>query len=241
MYNEEMELKSMTGVRGSWLIIKDGISYDVEFSSGKTKKNHITQRQLATWLNAIGRRTEKKDIYPGCDHFLYQYGRETDFSSKIILPSKEIIVPSKEIKTSIAVVNDTLLEKARQNPKIMYTFTPREFEMMVCELLDKQGYNVKLTKQTRDGGKDIIVIQNSLLGEFCIFVECKKYDAQNPISVGMVRSFYGTVMAEAVTAGVIMTTSYFTRDAQEFSRKIKHRMALMDYDNLVQTLNNIEC
>ena len=40
---------------------------------------------------------------------------------------------------------------------------------MVCELLDKQGYNVKLTKQTRDGGKDIIVVQKSVLGEFSIY------------------------------------------------------------------------
>lgn len=240
MYNEEMELKSMTGARGSWLIIKDGISYDVEFSSGKTRWNYITQRRFDTWLAATSNRSVKKDINSKCDHFLYQYGRETDFSSKIILPSKEIIVPSKEIKTSIAVVNDTLLEKARQNPKIMYTFTPREFEMMVCELLDKQGYNVKLTKQTRDGGKDIIVIQNSFLGEICICVECKKYNARNSVSVGMVKSFYGTVVSDAVSAGVIMTTSYFSKAAQEFTRNIKYQMTLRDYDDLVQELNNIK-
>lgn len=169
----------------------------------------------------------------------YQINKGIDFSSSIIHTPKRIIVPSKEIIKDISFVSNSLLNKAKENPQIMYDFSPREFERMVCELLDKQGYKVNLTKQTRDGGKDIIVVQKSLLGEFCIYVECKKYDVTRPISVSLVRELYGTVMVDNATAGMIITTSYFTKDAKEYTEKIKHRMTLKDFTDLVQELNTI--
>ena len=149
------------------------------------------------------------------------------------------VVPPKEIIRNVTVVDNSLLRKVKENPKILFNFSPREFEEMVCELLDKQGYNVKLTKQTRDGGKDIIVVKKSILGEFCIYVECKRYDTSRPISVSLVRELYGTIMGDNVTAGMIVTTSYFTKDAKEYTEQIKHRMALKDYNDLVQELNNV--
>ena len=81
----------------------------------------------------------------------------------IIQSEKKIIVPPKEIIKSVTIFDNTLLKKAMEDPRIIHRFSSREFEEMVCELLDKQGYNVKLTKQTRDGGKDIVVVQKSKL------------------------------------------------------------------------------
>ncbi len=39
-------------------------------------------------------------------------------------------------------MSNTLLNRAKENPQIMFDFSPREFERMVCELLDRQGYKV---------------------------------------------------------------------------------------------------
>ena len=46
-------------------------------------------------------------------------------------------------------------------------------------------------------------------------------------------------MAENATAGMMITTSYFTKDAKEYTEKIKHRLTLKDYNDLIQELNNI--
>ena len=181
-----------------------------------------------------------KEFYSKYRNLLYQYGNGINFNSDIVLPDKDLIVPSKDIITGVTIINASLLKRAKDDPKIIDNISSREFEEMVCELLDKQGYNVKLTKQTRDGGKDIIVVQKSVLGEFCIYVECKKYDKSNPISVKLVRELYGTVMADDATAGMIITTSYFTRDAKEYRDKIKHRMTLKDYNDLIQEINSIQ-
>ena len=180
-----------------------------------------------------------EDFYSKYSNFLYRYGDGIDFSSDAVPMKRKLIVPSQEVITSVKILDDTLLKKAMRDPQIVHKFSPREFEKMICELLSKQGYDVTLTKQTRDGGKDIIVLRKSMLGEFCIYVECKKYDKTRPISVGLVRELYGTVEADKATAGMMITTSYFSKAAKEFTEQIKHRMTLKDYNDLVQALSSI--
>ena len=199
----------------------------------------LTPKDILRFIIANVSNSIIKEFYSRYPNLSYQYGKGIDFSSDIIQSEKKIIVPPKEIIKSVTIFDNTLLKKAMEDPRIIHRFSSREFEEMVCELLDKQGYNVKLTKQTRDGGKDIVVVQKSILGEFCIYVECKKYDVTRPISVGLVRELYGTVMAENATAGMMITTSYFTKDAKEYTEKIKHRLTLKDYNDLIQELNNI--
>lgn len=199
----------------------------------------FTPKDVLSHILADIKSSDIQQFYSKYNNFLYQYGNGVDFSTNIICPQNKIIVPPKEIIRDVTIVGNSLLRRAKEDPKILFNFSSREFEEMVCELLDKQGYNVKLTKQTRDGGKDIIVVQKSILGEFCIYVECKRYNSSRPIGVSLVRELYGTIMADNATAGMIITTSYFTKDAKEYTEQIKHRMALKDYHDLAQELNNI--
>lgn len=106
--------------------------------------------------------------------------------------------------------------------------------------LDAQGYTVELTPQTRDGGKDIIVTQKTDLGDFCIYVECKKYDRSNPVRVKLIRELYGTVMADNVTAGLMVTTSYYTKDAYEYRETVKNRIHLKDYQDLIYDISKLK-
>ena len=207
--------------------------------SQHTANMEFTPKDILSYAIADINNSNLQEFYLKFNNFLYQYGNGIDFSSNIIFPQNKVIVPPKAIIRDVTAVDNSLLSKAKENPKIIFNLSPREFEELVCEFLNKKGYNVKLTKQTRDGGKDIIVVQKSVLGEFCIYVECKKYDTSRPISVGLVRELYGTIMSDNATAGMIVTTSYFTKDAQEFTGQVKHRMTLKDYNDLVQELNNI--
>ena len=200
----------------------------------------LTPKDILQQLIELANTFYFDSFYNKHNTLLYQYGRGVDFNSNPILFKNELILPSKEIINGVTIVNDTLLRQVKKDPKILRCFTPREFECLVCELLDKEGYKVKLTKQTRDGGKNIIVIEKSILGEFCIYVECKKFDKARPVNVGLVRELYGTIMADNATAGMIMTTSYFSNDAIEYTKNIKHRMSLRDYNDLIQEINKID-
>lgn len=209
-------------------------------SSQYIKSKAVTPKDVLSLAISYVNNSNLKEFYSQYRNLLYQYGKGIDFGSDIVLPDKDLIVPSKDIITGVTIINGSLLKRVKDNPKIIDEFSSHEFEEIVCELLDKQGYDVKLTKQTRDGGKDIIVVQKSVLGEFCIYVECKKYDKSNPISVKLVRELYGTVMADGATAGMLITTSYFTKDAKEYRNKIRYRMILKDYNDLIQEINNIQ-
>ena len=84
----------------------------------------------------------------------------------------------------------------------MYSLTPRQFEQVVAELLEKQGYDVELTPPSKDGGKDIYVAKKTSLGRFLYLVECKKYGRGRPVGVELIRQLYGVVEQERVNAGI---------------------------------------
>lgn len=175
------------------------------------------------------------------NNLYYQYDINNGFnlnSNRIIIPNKEIIIPQKTINT-IKVVNESILEQVNKSPSIIHEFTPRKFEEFVCDLIEHYGYKVKLTQQTRDGGKDLIIAENRLLGNFLFYVECKKYRQDRSIGVKLVRELYGVISADRATAGMLVTSSYFSKDAIEYKEKIKHQMSFMDYQELVKNVQQI--
>lgn len=169
----------------------------------------------------------------------YIYGKGLDIACpKILLPTHNKIVIPAEIKNDVKVVNKSLVEKVAQNPDILYTIQPREFEEMVCELFERKGYKVKLTKQTHDGGKDIIILNDSMLGDLIFYAECKRFSKNHPVEVSLVRELFGVVEADRATAGIMVTTSYYTEEAKEYRNKIKARMKLIDYIGLLQEIQD---
>jgi restriction endonuclease Mrr len=113
---------------------------------------------------------------------------------------------------------------------------PHKFEELVAELLRDKGYDVELTPKTRDGGFDILSIKKGDLGSALTLVECKRYTENNKVDVGIVRGLYGVVEEKRATQGLIVTTSYFTKDAIAFRDRLPYRLALADFDRLTKFL-----
>lgn len=171
---------------------------------------------------------------------LYRHNEGVSYCPEIIVSKKEIVVPPQEVITNLEVAEASILKRIKENGALIDKLTSREFEELVCEMLEKNDINAILTKQTRDGGKDIIVCENKLIGNFLIYVECKKYRKDRPVAVRFVRELFGTVEADKATAGLLITTSYFTNAAKEYTETIKHRMSLMDYTGLLQTISKTD-
>ncbi|MBI4681218.1 MAG: restriction endonuclease, partial [Nitrospirae bacterium] len=123
--------------------------------------------------------------------------------------------------------------KIATNPDEIETLSSREFEELVAELLAGFNWKVKLTPPTRDGGYDILGIttdQTKL--ETSWIVECKKYASANKIGIDKIRQLYGAKEYLGVSNAVIVTTSEFTREAQQFA-KLKEDIKLVDKKWLV--------
>jgi restriction system protein len=146
----------------------------------------------------------------------------------------------RHIVTDVTSVSDELLKELAKGPELLYQLSPRLFEEVVAELLARLGYKITLTPASRDGGKDIYAASRNELGSFLYIVECKRYDPDNRVGVGLVRQLYGVVQAEKATAGILATTSFFTKGAKEFQRQVAFQISLQDYLGIQKWLHSVQ-
>lgn len=147
--------------------------------------------------------------------------------------------PSRALRVELAQINDHLLRRLDEDIGLARELSSRKFEELVAELLARQGYVVELTPASKDGGKDIYVARRDDLGAFLYLVECKKYALDNPVGVEIVRALYGNVQAERATAGVLVTTSVFTKGARDFQRHVQYQLSLRDYAELHRWIRKV--
>jgi restriction endonuclease Mrr len=119
----------------------------------------------------------------------------------------------------------------------MREIDPRKFEELIAELFRDKGYDVQLTPRSKDGGRDILVIERDDIGSALTLVECKRYAQNNKVGVDIIRGLYGVVCEERATRGLLATTSYFTSGAKAFRDKVPYRLGLADFDILREMLS----
>ena len=102
----------------------------------------------------------------------------------------------------------------------------------MAELFRDQGYEVELTRFSKDGGFDIRVVRKSAVGLGLTLIECKRYSQGNPVGVELVRGLHSVVETANATSGLLVTTSYFTKGARALQDTYKHRLDLADFERL---------
>jgi hypothetical protein len=63
---------------------------------------------------------------------------------------------TRVVKPLIVADNERILRNLKKRPEDLHKLEPRQFEGVLADLLQDMGYEVTLTQQTRDDGKDII-------------------------------------------------------------------------------------
>ena len=109
--------------------------------------------------------------------------------------------------------------------------TPSFFEQLVIDLLVRMGSGgnraeaARAIGRTGDGGIDG-VIDEDRLGLDSIYVQAKRWES----SVGRpeLQKFAGALQGQRATKGIFITTSTFTRDAEDFAQRIGTRIVLVD-------------
>ncbi len=108
--------------------------------------------------------------------------------------------------------NNELLSRQRSLPDISALHW-KEFEGIIGAAYKNMGYEVKEFGGSKpDGGIDLILLQN---GHKAI-VQCKHWE-DYAVGVKVVRELYGIMAAEGADQGILITSSYFTREAENFA------------------------
>jgi restriction system protein len=148
-----------------------------------------------------------------------------------LLFSPEIVVVSLDFQRIIR-------ERATQQAEVLFQLSPRQFEEFIAEVWDRLGYQVELTKRTRDGGRDIVAVKQAEVSTRYL-IECKRYDPNHKISVGVVRELYGVKVHEKATKGILATTSYFSPDALEFVDEHFWELEARDHEGVVKWVKSV--
>lgn len=113
--------------------------------------------------------------------------------------------------------------------------TPREFEYGVSDVYARLGYLVSVTKESSDGGVDVILTKDS----HTTYVQCKHYAETTPVHVHEVREFFGVCMQEQLN-GIFVHTSSLTPSAQQFvsTPGVKKYLQIVSLDQLMRLERN---
>lgn len=138
------------------------------------------------------------------------------------------------IQLDFSRISEELTAYLLNNPNAMHQMSPRKFEELVAYIMEKHGYEVTLTQQSRDGGIDIFALKNEGFGNILTIVDCKKYSVNNPVGIAAVRGMYGTLQVENASHGMIATTSRFTHDATVLAQEYKYQLSLKGHADILQ-------
>lgn len=125
----------------------------------------------------------------------------------------------------------------RRNPSVIEGISPRRFERLVADTFGQEGLHVVLTKQTSDGGVDVVVIDPSR--EHVLLVECKHTRTGRVIGVGAVRQLVGASIDWQHRHALLVTNSRFSQPAVAAAHRFRDRgleVSLADADELMRML-----
>jgi restriction system protein len=162
-----------------------------------------------------------------------------EYSLSLFDNSDEIDEEDTGEKIENVVIDETnrikrIITGIYQDNSLLTKIEPREFEEIIAEMLSMQGFKVELTKQTRDNGFDIIAIKYlDKISPLKFLVECKRYTSQK-VGVEIIRGFKDVIMTEKANKGIIVTTSYFSKDATRKMQEIPYLLDFKDKDNVIE-------
>lgn len=109
----------------------------------------------------------------------------------------------------------------------------REFEKLIGNLLEYEGWKVEVTRGTKDGGIDVIAIKSiESIGLTKSIWQLKKYNSKNFVQVKDVRELSAIIDDYKATKGIVVTTSRLTRGAIEWVKKDLFRIDYKDKPQL---------
>lgn len=199
-------------------------------------KNQPTERKIVTGKKSYSKYTnfvefterfvERTNIKPDL---------ETYYAKDLEKEESEIV----QVQPIILDINQEIINYLNKHPNFIYDISSRKFEELIAHILKRFGFDVELTKATRDGGRDILAYIKNSVCSYLTFVECKHFSPDNPVGVGIVRSVYGVQQIHRANKSLIVTSSHFTKDAIELTKPIANELELKDHNDIKIWLNHL--
>jgi restriction system protein len=148
----------------------------------------------------------------------------------------ETQTPEEEIEAAYQRVRQGLATELLQTIK---SCSPAFFERLVIDLLVRMGYGGtrkdagQAIGRSGDGGIDGI-IKEDRLGLDIVYIQAKRWD--NPVGRPEIQKFAGALQGQRARKGIFITTSAFSKAANDYVSRIDSKIVLIDGDALAQLM-----
>jgi hypothetical protein len=185
-------------------------------------------------------------LYPGSPIERLMKLREVESKKQadtvILYNQEELTHP--DVRHTLACLSPgfSLLKKILEEPgSFLDRLHWRDFEELIANLLEKDGYQVQLGSGTKDGGKDIIAMKElEGHGWFMSVWQAKKLHPGNKVELSVIRELADTRHKQNASKGIIVTSTYLTRG--DLNRVAEDRFLLgkIDRDDLLQWIQRVK-
>lgn len=160
--------------------------------------------------------------YQITDHGLALLNDNTEEINEEIEELEKVVDPFEIIQDKVEEIEDELITKLVDELKKGHW---RRLENIVVELLTAMGYgDGQVTERTNDGGLDGIIKEDKL-GLDNIYVQAKRWE--NTVGRPEVMSFSGALDAKGARKGIFITTSTFTKGAEEYVDRLETKKIIL--------------
>ena len=148
----------------------------------------------------------------------------------------EDATPEEVIESTYQGLKDSLASELLQKVK---SCSPSFFEKLVIDLLVKMGYGGtrkdagQAIGKSGDEGIDGI-IKEDRLGLDILYVQAKRWNY--PVSRPEIQKFAGALQGYKAKKGIFITTSTFTKEAEDYVKNIESKIVLIDGDMLAKLM-----
>ena len=146
------------------------------------------------------------------------------------LPASDV---AASLRTQVVPLENDLVRRLARDPSLLHELSPFGFEILVAELLRDMGYDVFVTPESRDGGRDILAVFNLPAGPHLTIVDCKRYSPERRIGPDVVqRLLWIADRNDRASQAIVATTSSFTSGARALELQYRWRLSLHDHPAL---------
>jgi restriction system protein len=199
----------------------------------------ITERGLKLLEeNPQGFTAKKFDEFPDYANAWSARSHEGDDSIQDVAAPESNVTPQERIERAVGELETAIATDIVQRVR---NLSPKFLELVILELLHAMGYGASETDIEHVGGPGDEgvdgVIHQDALGLQRIYVQAKRYKAENTIGRPDIQKFVGALSGLGANGGVFITTSSFTAEAREYaSKNLSARIVLIDGNEFGQLM-----
>jgi hypothetical protein len=137
-----------------------------------------------------------------------------------------------------ASLYEEIFDRFRRNPDELYKLSPRKYEEFLEVVFQNNGYRTLLGAGGNDGGVDLRLYTDDIVGESVTLVQAKRYKSENPIELQAVQALTAVVDDQKANRGLFVTTSRYLPCAKNFAARHNSRIQLASSAEVAEWCNS---